>query len=108
MTAQKIGQAFGVALATLIALAVLPVLIVIAAVGSVVITVVAVVKAVIKTGKSMPPVAPKPPLVKNDTAPVPLASDPEVRRNTRIETPYGDIDWAKVAICDPTKKVGSS
>ena len=48
------------------------------------------------------------PSAKSDTASVPIASDPEVVRNTHIETPWGDVDWAKVAVCDPTKKVGSS
>jgi len=42
---------------------------------------------------------PAPP-IKPDTASVPLASDPHAQD-------WGDVDWTKIAVCDPTKKVGT-
>jgi hypothetical protein len=51
------------------------------------------------------------PTNKTDKAQVPLTSDGEAMRNIDWSGWKGDpepIDWAKVSVCDPNKKCGTS
>jgi len=91
MIANTIGKLIG----TVLGIILLPVIMVIGAAASIV----AVVRAiVIMWSKPAPAVKPSTP-AKNDTVPAPMASDPNITNDPE----WGDVDFAKVALCDPTK-----
>lgn len=121
-TAQTAARWFAIAFTTIFALCALPLFLVIAVPWSWFTVIKAVAKAVVKVWakpkrdiaeiiNSLPTPVPATP-ARPDIASVPMASDPEVLRKTRIATDQGVVDWsdvdcAKVSVYDPHKKQGT-
>lgn len=86
---------------SLVTIVALPVLMVIAVVGAIVVTGLAAIKTIVKLWAASKPIAPAhAPSVKPNPAPVPSEPNPHAQD-------WGDVDWTKIAVCDPTKKVGT-